>query len=71
MVAQRGKDFLLKMDEAGGGTYTTVAGLRSRRLAISLTISLTGGSAHEGQSRRLGIRLGIRRPSGARYLCMW
>ena len=42
MVAQRGKDFLLKMDEAGGGTYTTVAGLRSRRLAFNAeTVDVT------------------------------
>ena len=32
MVAQKGKDLLLKI--GNGGTYVTVAGLRSRRLDL-------------------------------------
>ncbi len=35
MTVQRGKDLLLKLDDAGNGTFVTVAGLRSRRLAFS------------------------------------
>jgi len=35
MTVQRGKDLLLKLDAAGDGTFVTVAGLRSRRLAFS------------------------------------
>ncbi len=37
MVAQAGKDLLLKLDEAGTGTFESVAGLRSRRLALNAT----------------------------------
>lgn len=35
MAVQRGKDLLLKLDDAGNGTFVTVAGLRSRRLAFA------------------------------------
>ena len=35
MVAQAGKDFLLKLDKDGTGTFESVAGLRSRRLALN------------------------------------
>ncbi|MFD0915865.1 phage major tail protein, TP901-1 family [Pseudahrensia aquimaris] len=35
MVAQKGKDLLLKVDSDGSGTYTTVAGMRSRRMAFN------------------------------------
>lgn len=33
MAAQKGRDLLLKLED--GGTYLTVAGLRSRRLAFN------------------------------------
>ena len=32
MAAQKGKDLLLKVD-SGGGSFVTVAGLRSKRMA--------------------------------------
>ncbi len=35
MAAQKGKDLLLKVDSDGGGTFTTVAGLRSRSIAFN------------------------------------
>lgn len=35
MVAQKGKDLLLKLDSDGLGTFVTVAGLRSRRIAFN------------------------------------
>lgn len=35
MVAQKGKDLLLKIDSDGLGNFTTVAGLRSRTLAFN------------------------------------
>ena len=35
MAAQKGKDLLLKVDGDGAGTYSTVAGLRSRGLAFN------------------------------------
>ena len=35
MSAQKGKDLLLKVDGDGAGTFTTVAGLRSRTIVIN------------------------------------
>jgi len=35
MAAQKGRDLLLKIDSDGGGTFVTVAGLRSRTLAFN------------------------------------
>ena len=35
MTAQKGKDLLVKLDAAGTGSFTTVAGLRSRTLAFN------------------------------------
>jgi TP901-1 family phage major tail protein len=42
MAAQKGKDLLVKIDNAGNGTFTTVAGLRSRTLAFNAeTVDIT------------------------------
>lgn len=42
MAAQKGKDLLLKIDSAGTGTFTTVAGLRTRTLAFNAeTVDVT------------------------------
>ena len=42
MTAQKGKDLLLKLDETGGGTFVTVAGLRATRLSFnSDTVDVT------------------------------
>lgn len=42
MTAQRGKDLLLKLDEAGDGAFETVAGLRSHTLAFNAeTVDVT------------------------------
>ncbi len=42
MVAQKGKDLLLKIDSDGLGNFITVAGLRSRRIAFnSQTVDIT------------------------------
>ncbi len=35
MGAQKGRDLLLKVDAAGDGTFTTVAGLRARKLSFN------------------------------------
>lgn len=44
MVAQKGKDFLLKFNNAG--TYVTVAGLRTRRLAFNAqAVDVTDGES--------------------------
>lgn len=42
MAAQKGKDLLLKVDGNGLGSFTTVAGLRSRTIAFgSETVDIT------------------------------
>ncbi|MGE0627338.1 MAG: phage major tail protein, TP901-1 family [Hyphomicrobiaceae bacterium] len=42
MAAQKGKDLLLKIDGAGTGSFTTIAGLRSRTLAFNAdTVDIT------------------------------
>jgi TP901-1 family phage major tail protein len=42
MSAQKGKDLLLKVDSDGVGTFTTVAGMRSRSLAFNTeTVDIT------------------------------
>lgn len=42
MAAQKGKDLLLKLDSDGGGTFVTVAGLRSRAIAFNAeTVDIT------------------------------
>jgi TP901-1 family phage major tail protein len=46
MAIQRGKDLLLKLDQAGTGVFVTVAGLRSRRLDFSAdTVDVTTGDS--------------------------
>jgi TP901-1 family phage major tail protein len=35
MTAQKGKDLLLKIDTTGSGSFATVAGLRTRRVALN------------------------------------
>jgi len=42
MTAQKGKDFLLKLDSDGNGTFVTVAGLRTKTFTInSATVDIT------------------------------
>lgn len=63
MAAQSGKDMLLKLDAAGSGTFTTVAGLRSRTLSFNAaTIDITD-SESAGQWRELLAGGGIKRAS--------
>lgn len=67
MSAQKGKDLLLKLDGDGSGSYTTVAGLRSRTLAFNAeTVDVTHQES-VGQWRELLSGAGIRtaRLSGA------
>jgi TP901-1 family phage major tail protein len=53
MAAQKGKDLLLKIDGAGNGTFTTVAGLRARTLTFnSATVDITHQES-AGQWREL------------------
>ena len=67
MSAQKGKDLLLKLDGDGSGSYTTVAGLRSRTLGFNAeTVDVTHQES-VGQWRELLSGAGIRtaRLSGA------
>ena len=42
MVAKKGKDLLLKLDADGADAFVTVAGLRTKRLAVnSETVDVT------------------------------
>jgi len=53
MAAQKGKDLLLKVDGTGTGTFTTIAGLRSRTLAFNAeTVDITHAES-SGQWREL------------------
>lgn len=63
MAAQRGKDILLKVRNATGIDYTTVAGLRTKRLVLNQqTIDVTD-SESAGCWRELLGNTGIRRAS--------
>ena len=62
MSAQKGKDLLLKVDD-GAGTQSTVAGMRSRRIAFSSdTVDVTDFES-AGRWRHLLAGAGVRRAS--------
>jgi TP901-1 family phage major tail protein len=61
MVAQKGKDLLLKIDN--GGTYATVAGLRSKRLAFNAETVDGTDSESAGRWRELLGGTGVQRAS--------
>lgn len=67
MSAQKGRDLLLKVDAEGSGTYTTVAGLRSRTLSFNAqTIDITTAeSAGEWRELLAGGGLRSARVTGA------
>jgi TP901-1 family phage major tail protein len=59
MVAQKGKDLLLKIDN--GGSFVTVAGLRSKRIAFnSETVDITDADS-VGRWRELLAGSGVQR----------
>ena len=61
MVAQRGKDLLLKIDEDGDGNFTTLAGLRTRRIAFNAeTVDITDAES-AGRWRELLGGAGVQR----------
>ncbi|MBX3581302.1 MAG: phage major tail protein, TP901-1 family [Rhizobiaceae bacterium] len=61
MVAQKGKDLLLKIDSDGEGGFTTVAGLRSKRIAFnSQTVDITNADS-AGRWRELLAGSGVQR----------
>jgi TP901-1 family phage major tail protein len=63
MAAQKGKDLLLKLDQDGAGAFLTVAGLRTKRLALnSETVDVTDAES-AGRWRELLAGSGVRRAS--------
>lgn len=63
MVAQKGKDLLLKIDSTGAGVFVTVAGLRARRIAFnSETVDITDSDS-AGRWRELLAGSGVQRAS--------
>ena len=63
MVAQKGKDLLLKLDSTGSGGFITVAGLRSKRIAFnSQTVDVTDADS-AGRWRELLAGSGVQRAS--------
>jgi TP901-1 family phage major tail protein len=63
MVAQKGKNLLLKLDSSGAGSFVTVAGLRSKRIAFnSETVDITDSDS-AGRWRELLAGSGVQRAS--------
>lgn len=63
MAAQKGKDLLLKIDPDGQGSFTTVAGLRARRLAFNAeSVDVTDADS-AGRWRELLAGAGAQRAS--------
>lgn len=61
MVAQKGKDLLLKVDSDGQGAFVTVAGLRTKRIAFnSETVDVTDADS-TGRWRELLAGSGVQR----------
>lgn len=61
MAAQKGKDLLLKLDSDGLGSFVTVAGLRSKRIAFnSESVDITDADS-AGRWRELLAGSGVQR----------
>ena len=67
MAAQKGKDLLLKIDD-GTGTFVTVAGLRTQRLALNADAVDVTHAESAGRWRELAADLRRRDPSAAPIL---
>ncbi len=67
MAAQKGKDLLLKVDTTGTGSFTTVAGLRSRSISFNAeTVDIThADSAGEWRELLAGAGVKSARVAGA------
>jgi TP901-1 family phage major tail protein len=61
MVAQKGKDLLLKIDATGSGGFTTVAGLRSRQIAFNAESVDVTDAESSGRWRELLEGAGVKR----------
>ncbi|HIE72281.1 MAG TPA: phage major tail protein, TP901-1 family [Planctomycetes bacterium] len=60
MAAQKGKDLLLKVDSDGSGSFTTVAGLRSRAIAFNAESVDITHTESAGQWRELLAGAGVK-----------
>ena len=60
MAAQKGKDLLVKIDDGAGG-FTTVAGLRTRQLALNAEAVDVTNAESAGRWRELLAGAGVRR----------
>lgn len=60
MTAQKGKDLLVKLDSDGLGTFTTVAGLRTRQLAFNARMVDITHAESAGRWRELLAGAGMR-----------
>jgi TP901-1 family phage major tail protein len=60
MAAQKGKDLLLKVDSDGGGSFATVAGLRSRSIAFNAEAVDVTHAESVGQWRELLAGAGVK-----------
>jgi TP901-1 family phage major tail protein len=65
MTAQKGKDLLLKIDSDGAGTFVTVAGLRSRRIAFNAESVDISNADSAGRWRELLAGAGVKRASNS------
>jgi TP901-1 family phage major tail protein len=63
MTAQKGKDLLLKIDSDGSGTFTTVAGLRSRAISFNAEEVDISNADSAGRWRELLEGAGVKRAS--------
>lgn len=63
MASQRGSDFLLKLDETGGGAFVTVAGLRATRFRLSAAAVDVTDAESPGRWRELLAGAGLRHAS--------
>ena len=60
MAAQKGKDLLLRVDTDGSGTFTTIAGLRSRSISFNAeTVDVTNADS-AGEWRELLAGAGVK-----------
>ena len=60
MAAQKGKDLLLKADTTGAGVYVTIAGLRTRAIALNAETVDTTSQDSIGQWRELLSGAGVK-----------
>lgn len=60
MTAQKGKDLLIKLDPTGEGSFTTVAGLRTRALAFNARAVDVTHAESAGRWRELLEGAGVR-----------